>query len=164
MHRRWLASLSLLGLLMTAAQPTGAQVHVGPQVSVGSDGGLGLGARIVFPLQRANSFFDGTFDGNFFFGGGSAVDSWIDTNFNLRVRVPVARDFTTRIGAGLNTTFISTEQSSPGTSTSTKFGLNLVASAGLPAGRMAPFIELRTVLGGNEQVVLAGGFTLGTRR
>ncbi len=164
MHGRWCARLTLLALFLAASRPAGAQIHVGPQLSVGSDSGVGIGGRAVFPLRRASSFIDGAVDGNYFFGGGSAVDTWLDTNFNVRLRVPVARDFATRLGAGVNATFLSTAPASPGTRTATRFGLNLVASAGLPEGRFAPFLELRAVVGGSEQVVLAGGFTLGPRR
>jgi len=152
------------GLLLTAIQTAGAQVQVGPQVSLGSDSGLGIGGRIVFPVRSVPSIIDGAFDANFFTGGGSAVDSWLDANSNLRVRVPLARDFTTRIGAGVNSTHISTKQETPGTRTATRFGLNLVASAELPERRLAPFVELRAVVGGSEQVVLTGGITLGKRR
>jgi hypothetical protein len=158
------AYLLLPFFLAAGVAPATGQVHVGPQVSAGSDSGLGLGGRIVFPLRAEILGIDGVIGGNYFFGGGTAVDSWIDANFNVRVPVPLARDFTTRIGAGLNTTFISIEQAAPGTTTDTEFGLNLLASLGLPEGRFAPFIELRTVLGGGEQVVLSGGFTVGQRR
>jgi hypothetical protein len=152
-------------LLIAAAAPVSGQVHFGPQASAGSDSGVGLGGRLVFPLRTGLLGIDGAIDGNYFFGGGSAVDSWFDANFNIRVPVPVARDFTTRIGAGLNAAFISRAQVEPGsTSTDTELGLNLLASVGLPRNWLAPFVELRAVVGGAEQAVLTAGFTLGPRR
>jgi hypothetical protein len=154
----------MLALLVVFVRPAAAQVHFGPQLSLGSDSDFGVGGRFDFPLRTGALGMDGAIDSNYFFGGGSAVDSWIDVNANLRVPVPLARDFTTRIGAGLNVTFISLESPSPGTSTDTEFGFNLLGAVGLPRGRLAPFAEFRVVIGGAEQVVMTGGFTVGPRR
>lgn len=150
--------------LLLGSAPVAAQVHVGPQLSLGTDSGAGLGARILFPLRRDVVGLEGALDGNYFFGGGDLVDSWIDVNANLRLPIPIARDFTTRIGAGLNLTFISIESpGGPTSDTDSEVGLNLLAAIEGSRGRIAPFGELRLVLGSAEQLVVTAGFTVGGR-
>jgi len=159
---RKLMFIAILLVLSGGVTAADAQIRLGPQLSLGTDSGLGLGGRLVFPLRVGVLGMDGAFDGNYFFGGGTGVDSWVDLNANVRIPVPIARDFTTRIGAGVNATFISFDQpGTPTTSTETDFGFNLLGSIGLPERRLAPFAEVRAVLGGASQVVLTGGFTVG---
>ncbi len=149
-------------LLSPAAQASG-QVKFGPQLSVGTDSDLGLGARLVFPLRTDALGVDGVLDGNYFFGGGSAVDSWIDTNANLRLPIPLAEDFVTRLGAGVNVAFISLDSPGVTNSTETEVGLNLLAGIEIPRA-VTPFLELRLVVGDADQVVVTGGFTFGRGR
>jgi len=156
---------ALVIALTSATLPASAQMHLGPQASLGTDSGAGLGARLLFPLRVGIFGMEGGIDGNYFFGGGRDVDSWVDVNVNVRIPVPLARDFRTRIGAGLNATFISLYQpASPTTNTESDVGLNLLGSIELPERRLSPFAELRVVVGGSEQVVLTGGFTVGPAR
>jgi len=155
----------LLALTSATTAPASAQMHLGPQASLGTDSGAGLGARLLFPLRAGILGVEGGIDGNYFFGGGRDVDSWVDVNVNVRIPVPLARDFRTRIGAGLNATFISLYQTgTPTTSTESDVGVNLLGSIELPERRLSPFAELRVVVGGSEQVVLTGGFTVGPAR
>lgn len=144
-----------------------AQLNVGPQLSIGTDSGVGLGGRLGFPLRTGALGLDGVLDGNYFFGGPTGVDSWIDANVNLRIPIPLAEDFTTRLGAGVNFAFISFEQAGPTTRTDTEVGLNVLAT--IEFGRrgiagVTPFGELRVVAGGAEQVVFTGGILFGPRR
>ena len=159
----WVSAL-VAALTVGSVAAGEAQVRFGGQASIGSDSGLGLGGRLIFPLRADALGADGAIDGNYFFGGGSAVDSWIDANVNLRIPVPLTPEFSTRFGAGLNAAFVSFESGEVSTETDTEIGLNVLASVGLPANNFAPFLELRAVLGGAEQVVLTGGFTVGGSR
>jgi hypothetical protein len=139
-----------------------AQVYGGPQVSVGTDSALGVGARMIFPLRSTRLGVDGAFDGNFFFGGGSLVDNWIDVNLNGRLPIPLSPDFTMRLGTGLNATFISlAEQTGVTTELDTELGWNILLSVERPEGRVGPFAEARLILGGAEQLVFTAGYTFG---
>jgi hypothetical protein len=139
-----------------------AQVYGGPQASVGTDSALGLGARLIFPLRSTRLGVDGAIDGNFFFGGGSAVDNWIDANLNGRLPVPLSPAFMMRLGTGLNATFISlAEQTGVTTELDTELGWNILLSVERPEGRVGPFAEARLILGGAEQLVFTAGYTFG---
>lgn len=160
---RWIAVTATVILALLPAAPAAAQVSFGPQLSLGTDSDFGLGARLVFPLRTEALGIDGVIDGNYFFAG-DEVDSWLDANFNVRLPLPLAEAFDTRIGAGLNATFISLEGTgSPSSETNTDLGLNVLGAVDFPRGRMTPFGELRVIIGGAEQVVLTGGFTFGSR-
>jgi hypothetical protein len=161
-HIAWIAALMMAGT--AGVSDAAAQVQAGPQLSLGTDSGLGVGGRLVFPLRTGALGLDGAIDGNYFFGGGEGVDSWIDGNVNVRLPIPLARDFTTRIGGGINATFLSFDTSGPTTASDSEFGLNLLASIGKPEGRLGPFVEARIVFGGAEQLVVTGGFTFGGNR
>jgi hypothetical protein len=152
-------------LWLSSAAQASAQIHVGPQLSLGTDSDFGLGGRIVFPLRVGALGVDGAIDGNYFFGPGTGIDSWIDTNANVRIPIPVARDFTTRLGAGINFTFISIDVPGSPTSTSeSEVGLNLLGTIEFSRGHIAPFADVRLIVGGGEQLVLTAGFTIGPRR
>jgi len=159
---RWVLFSSLL--LMSVGTTAEAQVRIGPQASLGSDSGLGVGARLTFPLRTGALGIEGVLDSNYYFGGGSGVDSWIDANANVRVPIPLAQDFSTHLGAGVNTSFLSFESGAPSTETKAELGLNLLGTVGLPQSPFSPFGELRVVVGGAEQVVLTGGFSVGGNR
>jgi hypothetical protein len=156
--------VACVAALLSPIAQASAQVQFGPQVSVGTDSGLGLGARLIFPLRTDALGVDGAIDANYFFGGGRAVDSWIDTNVNLRLPIPLAQDFVTRIGAGVNFTFISRDAPGQTTDTDTDAGLNLLIAFQVPRDRVSPYFDLRAVLGGAEQAVLTAGFTFGPPR
>jgi hypothetical protein len=163
--RRVVAILAFLPLAFVGPTPAGAQIQFGPQASIGSDSGLGLGGRLLFPLRVGALGVDGAIDANYFLGGGTAVDSWIDANANVRVPIPLAQDFTFRVGAGVNSTFISLDTPDAVTTrTDTELGFNVLAAIELVRGHLAPFLELRVVVGGAEQLVLTGGFTEGQDR
>lgn len=140
-----------------------AQVGYGAQASLGTESGLGLGFRLLFPTIVAPLGMDGTLDANYFFGGGDAVDSWIETNAIVRLPLPLSREFETRVGAGVNATFISLDLPED-SDTDAEIGINLVGTLSLPRHALAPYAELRAVLGGAEQVVITGGISVGGRR
>ncbi len=51
----------------------------------------------------------------------------MDTNLNVRAVIPLAADFSTRVGAGVNASFISLDTpGTPTTDTEAEFGLNLL--------------------------------------
>ncbi len=163
---RWIISGGAVPILLSLAAPEAqGQLRFGPQVSAGSDSGAGIGARATFPLRVGIGPLDGAIDASY--ASPSGVKSWIQTNVNARLQVPLAADFGTVIGAGLNASFISAEVGpGPTTETDTQFGLNLLGGISYPregilGGRVVPFTELRGVVGGAEEVVLTIGLTFG---
>lgn len=159
--------LAALGILSPAPRPAEAQLQFGPQISAGTDSSFGLGARVLFAPRGGSRVLDGVLDANRFFQGD--VDSWVDLSVNLRLAIPLAQEFGTRIGAGLNVGIISQDfVGGPSTRTDTHFGLNLLAAfeyprEGILGGRALPFAETRVVVGGAEQFVLTVGMTVGSR-
>jgi hypothetical protein len=148
----------------------GAQVHLGGQFVLASDAGVGLGARLVFPLRPEAIRLDGVVEANHFLSPGSALDGWNELNLNARVPIPVSDRFVSRVGGGLNLAFLSTE-AGPGRTgeTRTEAGLNLLGAVEfsrgrLSRGRVVPFAEARLALGERSQVVFTGGLTLGSPR
>ncbi|MEX0892123.1 MAG: hypothetical protein WEB88_08125 [Gemmatimonadota bacterium] len=161
---RSLALTALCILALLAPLPAAGQMSFGPQLSFGTDSDFGIGARLVFPLRTEALGLDGVIDGNYFFPGdeaGTNVD-WLDGNVNVRMPIPLAEQFQTRIGAGLNVTQVTFDAGGESNS-NTEVGLNLLGNLEFPRGAFTPFGEFRVILGGAEQVVLTGGFTLGGR-
>jgi hypothetical protein len=158
----------LLGGLAVAAlaAPAQAQLQIGPQLSVGSDSGLGVGGRLTFPLRRAAIGLHGVIDANYFTGGGEGVDSWIDSNLNLRFPLPIAEGFDLLLGGGLHFSFLSFGGDGPAEGeTDTNVGFNVLSAIEIPRGFVVPFFELRAVVaGGAEQVVFTGGVVFGGAR
>ena len=150
-------------LTALAAGRADAQVGYGAQASLGTEGGLGLGARLIFPLIVSPLGMDGTLDANYFFGGGDAIDNWIETNANVRLPIPLSREFETRVGTGVNATFLTFDLPED-SDTEAEIGINLIGSLSLPQHALAPYAELRAVLGGAEQVVITAGISVGGRR
>jgi hypothetical protein len=165
--RRRAGPLSLLPLLLclATAAPAGAQIQLGPQLSVGSESDFGFGGRLVFPVNFLQSVgLHGVIDGSYFTGGGEGIDSWIDVNTNVRVPIPLSPSFELHVGGGINFSFISFE--TPGAPTSesdTGVGLNVLGGLDAPFSFVTPFLELRAAITGEEQVVLAAGVTFGSR-
>jgi hypothetical protein len=161
MRRSWYGLVMIVSLSAWAV-PARAQVHLGPQLSVGTDSGFGFGARVVFPLKADVFGMDGAIDGNYFLGGGTGVESWIDANVNVRLPIPIARDLSTRLGGGVNAAFITQESNAPPGTIDSEFGLNLLGHVGWPAGWLRPFAETRFVFVGARQLVLTAGVTFGS--
>lgn len=168
------AGVLVAGLILAAPLLSGGalegQVHVGGQFALASDSGVGLGARLVFPLRPERLRLDGAMDINHYPSPGSGVDNWNELNLNARLPLPVSDRFVTRVGAGLNLAFVSTE-SVPGSAgeSRTDAGLNLLAAVEFSRGRFSrgrviPFVETRLVLGDRSQAILTGGVTLGSPR
>jgi hypothetical protein len=162
---RWIAVTATCIAALLPAVPAAGQLSFGPQLSYGNDSDLGIGARLIFPLRTQALGIDGVIDGNYFFPGdvnGSGVD-WLEANVNVRLPIPLAEQFRTLIGAGLNVSSISVDLTGVSSESDTEVGLNLLGAAEFPRGAITPFGEFRVIIGGAEQVVLTGGFTFGSR-
>lgn len=145
-------ALAVAFSLLTAA-PSSAQVHLGPQVSLGSDSDVGLGARIVGGVPHyAGIEFAGSFD--IFFPDGDL--DWWELNGNLiyNFEIPEAASFRPYAGGGLNVT----RTDRPVRDADTDLGLNVLGGAKFPNdGPVTPYLELRGTIEGADQFVITGG-------
>lgn len=147
----------ILGLAVAfsllAAAPSSAQVHLGPQISLGSDSDVGIGGRIVAGVpDYAGVEFAGSFD--VFFPDGDL--DWWELNGNLiyNFEIPDAATFRPYAGGGLNIT----RRDRPRFDADTDVGLNVLGGAKFPNdGPVTPYLEFRGTIEGGEQVVVTGG-------
>ncbi len=143
-----------------------AQATFGPQLSWGTDSDLGLGARIWAPLSGAPPFsFTGSAD--YFFGDerpGTDV-SWVEVNGGIVLPVSLAPTFRPYLGGGLNLAFVSVDfEEDPALDRSdVDIGLNLLGGWQGDPSRFRPFLEVRAVVGGTQQLVLTAGVFFGSR-
>lgn len=149
--------LAVLGLvaafsLLTSA-PSSAQVHLGPQISLGDDSDVGIGGRLVAGVSQYEGVeFAGSF--NVFFPEGD-LDWWeINGNLIYNFRIEDAEVFRPYAGGGLNVTRLD----APGVDGDTQLGLNVLGGAKFPNdGPVTPYLELRGIIEGGEQLVITGG-------
>lgn len=154
--RKWLGMLGLaVGFSLLTAAPSSAQVHLGPQISLGGDTDVGLGIRGVAGVpQYAGLEFAGSF--NIFFPDPD-FDYWEvngDLLYNFEIRdVTSIRPYA---GGGLNIARFT--DIGPDDRSDTDLGINVVGGAKFPnSGPVTPYLELRGVIEGSDQIVLTGG-------
>ena len=122
----------------------------GPEVSLGTDTDLGLGARGEFDFSGSALTIIASFD--YYFPDGS-VDYWeINGNLIYNFNIPSAPTVTPYAGGGLNIGHASAEGYSD-----TDPGLNLLGGARFDAGSIMPFAEVKFTIEGVEQFVVTGG-------
>jgi hypothetical protein len=174
--RKLLTSVSL-AILLVAPTALDAQVHLGGQLSVGSDSDFGLGARATFGLPSPTPL-EIIASADYFFpddAPGVDINYWeINANLVYLFKIP-GSIVAPYAGGGLNfaRASYSTDLSDFGVElpgefstfdrSDSEFGLNLVGGAKFNVGSITPFGELRIELDGGDQVVLSGGalFRLG---
>jgi opacity protein-like surface antigen len=146
-------------LLVAGATRVEAQgVRFAPQLSVGDDSDLGVGARINFDLSSSfgSPGFNGIVSFDYFFPGND-VNYW-ELNGNLTWLIPSVRgNVRPYIGGGLNYAHASIDNCA-GDCSNSDAGINLLGGINFKTrGRIMPFLEARVSLGGGEQFVLTGG-------
>lgn len=138
--------LCLVGVQTASAQG----FRWGPEVSLGTDTDLGLGARGEFDFSGSALTIIASFD--YYFPDGS-VDYWeINGNLIYNFDIPSAPTVTPYAGGGLNIGHASAEGYSD-----TDPGLNLLGGARFDAGSIMPFAEVKFTIEGIEQFVVTGG-------
>ena len=128
-----------------------AQVHLGPQLSYGGDTEFGVGGRMVANVESLQHWdFIGTFD--VFFPDGD-VDYW-EANGNLAYNfgLPDAPSLSPYVGTGLSIAHVSV-----GSASDTDLGINFFVGTQFEGSSTTPFVELRLVAEGADQVVITGG-------
>lgn len=166
--RRWAFGFAMLFAFATAGEAA-AQASFGPQLSYGTDSSLGIGVRMIAPLTGTETGIDLIGSADYFFGDEPAgVDiSWIELNGGLSIPVVLSDSFRPYLGAGLNLSFVSVkfDDTTFDNDTRTRLGINLLG--GWRAESMAgfiPFVEVRAVIAGEEQLVFTAGLTIGGGR
>jgi hypothetical protein len=158
----------LIAALALIPLPAAAQPLFGPQLSYGTDGDLGIGARVFAPLTALAFGVEFTGSADYFFGDEAAgVDvSWIDLNAGIIAPVSIAPSFRPYLGGGLNLAFVSAESDEEPVfeTTDTDLGINILAGWRGATTNFTPFLEVRGVIVGQEQVVFTAGVTFGGAR
>jgi hypothetical protein len=141
--------------LLTGAPVAQAQgFRWGPEVSLGTDTDLGLGARIEFDLNNSPLTIIGSFD--YYFPDGPVKYWEINGNLIYNFDVPSAPSVTPYAGGGLNIAHASVDGDF-GSASDTDPGLNLLGGARFDAGSLMPFVEMKFTIEGADQFVVTGG-------
>jgi opacity protein-like surface antigen len=147
-----LAPLAALILLLGVAPQDGhAQVAFGVQGNWGSESDLGVGARALVNIAGSNFEAVGSIDR--FFPENNL--DWWDFNANLMYHFHIQPSLLPYLGGGLNVARLSNDNVSD-----SKAGLNVAGGLRFP-GNLTPFVELRAVVSGRDQLVLTGGVLFG---
>lgn len=158
-------ALSLLAIPATAHAQDGARdgrgVDLGPQILYGGDTDLGVGGRLIVNVESLPNWdFLASFNVWFPDANGADVNAW-EGNANLAYNFLIedVESIFPYVGAGLNIFHVSVENNSPGNGDfdNTDLGVNLFGGTKFTAGSLTPFAEVRVVIEGSDQVVLAFG-------
>lgn len=155
------AALGALALVIVTgpAAPAAAQVHLGPQISLGGDTDVGIGGRVVAGMPDYSGLeFVGSFD--VFFPDNDHLDYWeINGNLVHNFEVPEASAIRPYAGGGVNIARFDRDPRIGGTDDrdDTDVGLNLLGGMKFPMENVAPYVELRLEVEGGDQFVVTGG-------
>lgn len=163
MPRRFITSFALvLAFGLTSAPLTPAPLaaqdfDIGAQLSYGDDAQLGIGPRVLTPLESVHPRLRAVYAFDYFF-----PDSGRDPEGDLdywEITGSVVRDISVRevksyFGLGAVIARSSVSENVARTRSRTTLGLNLVGGVKFPEGEYTPFVEARV---GGRQFVLAGG-------
>lgn len=146
MRRLVLAAVAAGALTLAAPAQADAQVHLGPQLSLGDE--VGIGGRALVNLSDMEGWegaasFDVYPDGDF----------WeLSGNLHYNFAIEGAESLYPYVGPGLNIA----QHDNPGVGS--ELGVNFVAGTKFQAAeRFTPYAELRVVAGGLQDVVITGG-------
>jgi len=149
----------LLAQQHTAAAPARAHdesVSLGVELDYGNDSEFGIGGRLRHSLRGLfpNAPLSGIATVNLFFPGNGVT--WVEGNYNVVYNFHIASSpkVVPYAGAGLNFVYVDVNN----VGSDTQFGLNIVGGTEFRnSGRVTPFIEIRGVIDGGDQLVLTGG-------
>lgn len=148
--RKSLVAAAIMLCLMGVETASAQGFRWGPEVSLGTDTDLGLGARAEFDFSGSALTIIASFD--YYFPDGP-VNYWeINGNLIYNFNIPSAPTVTPYAGGGLNIGHASSDGSSD-----TDPGLNLLGGTRFDAGSIMPFVEVKFTIEGVEQFVVTGG-------
>ena len=141
-------------LLHAQAKPK-EPVSLGVELDYGNDSEFGIGGRLRHGLQGLfpNAPLSGIATVNLFFPGNGVT--WVEGNYNVVYNFHIASSpkVVPYAGAGLNFVYVDVDN----VGSDTQFGLNMVGGTEFRGGKVTPFIEIRGVIDGGDQLVLTGG-------
>ena len=144
----------MVNLCLAFPSSASAQTTLGAQLAWSSDADLGLGVRGEFSVPQLPPPLRAFGSLDFFFPEGIHAEQY---DVNAGVLYPVSlSDLAAHVGGGINLRRISTTVFAERES-GTHLGLALWAGTRFGDDEMVPFIELRTELGSDAQIVLSGG-------
>ena len=160
--RRLVTACAVVAALMAGVDRAAAQVQFGVQANLATETDLGIGARVIFPVEQLLIGMEGIVSFDYFFPDN--YDFW-ELNGNLVVPVRIADNFVPHLGGGLNVGFFSTDEDIVGFDYGdTEVGLNLVGGFKFRTTSLRPFVEVRATIAGAEQIVFTGGILVGGPR
>ena len=148
--RKTLVTAAVLLCLVGVESASAQGFRWGPEVSLGTDTDLGLGARAEFDFSGSALTIIASFD--YYFPDGPAEYWEINGNLIYNFNIPSAPTVTPYAGGGLNIGHASVDGYSD-----TDPGLNLLGGTRLDAGSIMPFVEIKFTIEGVEQFVVTGG-------
>lgn len=155
-------SLFIAAAAFVLALPATAvgQVTLGPELSYGGDTDIGIGGRVLVGVESLEHWdFIGTFDVFFPDDGPNNDVSYWEANGNLAYNFLIADapSIFPYVGGGLNIAHASVEFDDGSDTSDTDLGINLFGGTKFESSSVTPFVELRVVLEGADQVVVTGG-------
>ena len=161
MSRRFIVSFALFIAASFAPAALAAQnFDLGAQLSFGDEAQLGIGPRVVTPLESVHPRVRAVYSFDYFFPDSGHhpegdLDYWEIAGSVVRdVRVRKLRSY---VGLGAVIARSSVSENVSRTRSRTTLGLNLVGGLKFPEYEYTPFVEARA---GGRQFVLAGGVFL----
>lgn len=148
MKKLVIAAVAAGALCVAAPEQADAQVHLGPQVSVG-DADVGIGGRLLVNMEDMEGW-----EGALSFDVFPDPDLWeLGGNLHYNFAIEDAPSLFPYVGPGLNISHLDT-----GVGDDTELGVNVVAGTKFQAAeRFTPYAELRLVAGGHQDLVVTGG-------
>lgn len=147
MRRLAIAAVAAGALCLAAPGQADAQVHLGPQVSIG-DADVGIGGRVLVNLSDLEGWEgSGSFD---IYPDG---DLWeLNANLHYNFSIEGAPGLFPYVGPGLNIGHLDEPVDD------TELGVNFVAGTKFQAAeRFTPYAEIRLIAEGYQDLVVTGG-------
>lgn len=155
-----LSMLAIPAMAQAQGARDGRGVDLGPQLLYGGDTDLGVGGRVIVNLESLPNWdFLASFNVWFPDDNGADVSAW-EGNANLAYNFLIedVNSVFPYVGGGLNIFHVSVDRGpSEGDFDDTDLGINLFGGTKFTAGSLTPFAEVRVVIEGSDQVVLAFG-------
>lgn len=153
--RKSLVAAAIMLCLMGVETASAQGFRWGPEVSLGTDTDLGLGARAEFDFSGSALTIIASFD--YYFPDGPAEYWEINANLIYNFDIPSAPTVTPYAGGGLNIGHRSWDGPDDDRRSDTDPGLNLLGGTRFDAGSIMPFVEIKFTIEGVEQFVVTGG-------
>lgn len=146
MRKLVMAAVAVGSLCLAAPGQAEAQVHLGPQVSIG-DADVGIGGRLLVNMSDLEGW-----EGSGSFDVYPDGDLWeLNGNLHYNFSIEDAPGLFPYVGPGLNLSHADPADD-------TELGVNFVGGTKFQAAeRFTPYAEMRLIAGGHQDLVVTGG-------